>query len=72
MTDITKTNRVNDLINTGMDGRPNRWLKDKLAEIGITLSDASISQRLSGQVEWTGNETLACFEILNIKEFSAA
>lgn len=58
---------LNDRIKTGMDGRSNKWLKDKLSERGITLSDASLSQRLSGMVEWTGNEAIACFEILNIE-----
>lgn len=60
-------NRVNDRIVAGMDGRSNKWLKEKLLEKGIELSDPSLSQRLSGTVEWKGNEALACFEILNLE-----
>lgn len=54
-------------IKIGLDGRSNKWLKEKLLERGITLSDASLSQRLSGQVEWTGKEAIACFDILNME-----
>lgn len=53
-------------IKTAMDGRPNRWLKDRLEERGIVLTDAQVSQRLSGNTDFTGDETIACFDILNI------
>lgn len=59
-------NRVNALINDAMDGRTNKWLKDKLSEKGIVLTDVQISQRFAGATEWRGNEALACFEILKI------
>jgi hypothetical protein len=58
---------VNDRINTGMDGRTNKWLKEKLSEKGIVLSDSQISQRRNGLIEWSGNEAIACFEILNME-----
>lgn len=65
-------NRVNEKIVTAMDGRANRWLQDKLEQKGITLNPVQISQRLSGITQWTGNEALACFEILNINVLESA
>lgn len=53
-------------IKEAMDGRTNKWLKEKLIERGIELSDSQISLRLSGGIEFTGNEAIACFDILNI------
>jgi len=58
---------VNDRIKIGLDGRSNKWLKGKLADRGIILSDSSLSQRLSGEIGWTGEEAIACFELLNIE-----
>lgn len=57
---------LNDRIVTGMDGRSNKWLKEKLLEKGISLNDVQVSQRLSGITQWTGVEAIACFEILKI------
>lgn len=63
----TATISVHERIITGMDGRQNKWLKEKLLAKGITLSDSQLSQRLNGITDWTGEEAIACFEILNIE-----
>lgn len=59
-------NKANELILAAMDGRSNKWAKEKLKEKGIDLNDAQISQRLNGVTNWTGNEVVALFEIFNI------
>ncbi len=61
------TSSVHDRIISGLDGRSNRWLKDKLLGKGIELSDSQLSQRLKGLTNWTGEEAIAIFEILEIE-----
>ncbi len=58
---------VHERIKEALDGRTNKWLKDKLSEKGFKLNDSQISQRLAGNTVFTGDETIACFEILNIE-----
>lgn len=58
---------VYERIQIAMDGRSNKWLKEKLWAKGIELNDPQISQRLNGITNWTGEEAIACFEILNIE-----
>lgn len=57
-------------IRDAMDGRKNKWLQEKLAEKGIELTPAQLSQRLNGNANFTGDEAIACFDILgmNIRE----
>jgi len=65
MPEIT-VNKANEIIVKVMDGRKNSWLQEKLEQKGISLDSSQISQRLSGLINWTGNEVIACFEIFNI------
>jgi len=67
MAETTVKLPVYERINIAMDGRPNRWLKEKLLAKGIELNDSQISQRRSGLINWTGEEAIACFEILNME-----
>lgn len=61
------TTPVHERIKEALDGRTNKWLKDKLAEKGHVLTDSQISQRLAGNTDFTGDEAIACFDILNIE-----
>lgn len=58
--------KVYERIKEAMDGRTNKWLIDKLAGKGIRLDSSQVSQRLSGDINFSGDEAIACFEILNI------
>jgi hypothetical protein len=58
---------LHERIKNALDGRSNRWLKEKLSDKGIILSDSQISQRINGITDWTGEEAIACFEILKIE-----
>ncbi len=62
----TTVNKAKEIIVKAMDGRKNSWLQERLEQKGISLDSSQISQRLSGLINWTGNEVIACFEIFNI------
>ena len=62
----TTVNKAKEIIVKAMDGRKNIWLQERLEAKGISLDPSQISQRLSGLINWKGNEVVACFEIFNI------
>lgn len=58
---------VHEQISHAMNGRTQTWLLEKLALKNIILTKSQLSKRLSGINQFTGDETVACFEILEIK-----
>lgn len=68
--EIKEVTPINIRIRDALDGRKYKWLLEKLAERGFDLSAPQLSQRLNGNANFTGDEAIACFDILglNIKE----
>lgn len=64
--EIKELTPVHIRIREAMDGRKNIWLQEKLAERGIELTPPQLSQRLNGNVNFTGDEAIVVFDILGI------